>query len=44
MEEMTLRIPVHIKARLTADLKERLKLEMSEALKNADLELQQMEF
>ncbi|MDR2007054.1 MAG: YlqD family protein [Acidaminococcales bacterium] len=44
MEEMTLRIPVHIKARLTQDLKERLKAEMSEALKNADLDLQQMEF
>ncbi|MDR3349876.1 MAG: YlqD family protein [Acidaminococcales bacterium] len=44
MEEMTLRIPVHIKARLTPDFKERLKAEMNEALKNADLELQQMDF
>jgi hypothetical protein len=44
MEEMTLRIPVHIKARLTPDLKERLKAEMGEALKNADLDLQQMAF
>ena len=44
MEEMTLRIPVNIKARLTADLKERIKTEMNDALKNVDLELQQMEF
>jgi hypothetical protein len=44
MDEMTLRIPVHIKARLTEDFRERLKAEMNEALKNVDLELQQMEF
>jgi hypothetical protein len=44
MEEITLRIPVNLKARLTADLKERLKTEMNEALQNVSLELQQLEF
>jgi len=44
MEEMNLRIPVNIKARLTADLKERIRSEMSEALKTVELELQQMDF
>lgn len=44
MEEMTLRVPVTIKARLTPDLKEKLTAEINEALKNVQTDLQQLEF
>ncbi len=44
MEEMTLRVPVNIKARVTAALKEKLAADINEALKNVELELQQLEF
>lgn len=44
MEEMTLNIPVNVKAILTDSLRAQLNAEMKEALKNVDLELQQLEF
>lgn len=44
MEEMTLRVPVTIKAILTPDLKEKLTSEIEEALRNVQLDLQQLEF
>ncbi len=44
MEEMTLRVPVNIKAKVTTALKERLAAEINDALKNVDLELQHLEF
>ena len=44
MDEMTLRVPVGVKSILTTQLRNQLKTEMEEALKNIDLELQQLEF
>ena len=44
MQEMTLRVPVTVKAKLTEDLKTKLTEELNEAIKNVDLELQQLEF
>lgn len=44
MDEMTLRVPVHVKSILTEKLRNQLRVEMNEALKNVELELQQLEF
>lgn len=44
MDEMTLRVPVHVKSILTEQLRSHLRNEMDEALKNVELELQQLEF
>lgn len=44
MEEITLRVPVTIKARFTPDLKEKLAAEINEALNNVQTDLQQLEF
>ncbi len=44
MQEMTIHLPVNVKAILTSNLKEQLKKEMQETLTNVDLELQQLEF
>lgn len=44
MDEMTLRVPVHVKSILTEQLRNQLRAEMNEALKNVELELQQLEF
>lgn len=44
MENMTLKCPVTIKAKVTEDLKNHLTAEIQEALKKADIELQQIEF
>lgn len=44
MENMTLKCPVTIKAKVTEDLKSHLTAEIQEALKKADIELQQIEF
>ncbi|MBP2651294.1 MAG: hypothetical protein H6Q74_2119 [Firmicutes bacterium] len=44
MESMTLKCPVAIKAKVTDKLKKQLAVEIQEAIKNADHELQQIEF
>lgn len=44
MESMTLRCPVTIKAKVTEDLKAQLAAEIQDALKKADMEIQQIEF
>lgn len=44
MESMTLRCPVTIKAKVTEDLKAQLAAEIQDAIKKADMELQQIEF
>jgi len=44
MESMTLRCPVLIKAKVTENLKAELIAEIQEAIKKADMELQQIEF
>lgn len=44
MESMTLKCPVTIKAKVTDELKRQMAAEMQDAVKKADLELQQIEF
>ncbi len=44
MDEIKLRVPVAIKALVTKDLKDKMRAEIQEALKNVELELQQLEF
>ena len=44
MDEMTLHVPVNVKAVLTTALRSQLKLEMEDAIRNVELELQQLEF
>ena len=44
MESMTLKCPVTIKAKVTEDLKKELSTEIQEKIKQADVELQQIEF
>ena len=44
MEQMTLKCPVTIKAKVTENLKKQLAAEIQEAVKKADMELQQIEF
>ncbi|MBP2644760.1 MAG: hypothetical protein H6Q75_200 [Firmicutes bacterium] len=44
MESMTLKCPVAIKAKVTERLKKQMAVEIQEAIKNADHELQQIEF
>ena len=43
MDSMTLKCPVTIKAKVTEDLKNRLGAEIQDAIKKADIELQQIE-
>ncbi|HAK75238.1 MAG TPA: 16S rRNA processing protein RimM [Sporomusaceae bacterium] len=44
MDNMTLKCPVTIKAKVTEDLKSRLAAEIQDGIKKADIELQQIEF
>ena len=44
MDSMTLKCPVTIKAKVTEDLKNRLGAEIQDAIKKADIELQQIDF
>lgn len=44
MDNITIKCPVTIKARVTEDLKKHLAGEIQEAIKKADIELQQIEF
>ncbi|MBP2653158.1 MAG: hypothetical protein H6Q73_727 [Firmicutes bacterium] len=44
MDSMTLKCPVAIKAKVTERLKKQLAAEIQEAIKNADMELTQIEF
>ncbi|VBB05645.1 ylqd protein [Lucifera butyrica] len=44
MDSMTLKCPVTIKAKVTEELKKHLAAEIQEAIKKADMELQQIEF
>jgi len=44
MNSITLKCPVTIKAKVTEDLKKQLAAEIQDALKKADMELQQIEF
>lgn len=44
IENLTIKCPVTIKAKVTEDLKAQLAAEIQEAIKKADLELQQIEF
>ena len=44
MDNMTLKCPVTIKAKVTEDLKNRLAAEIQDGVKKADIELQQIEF
>lgn len=44
MDNMTLKCPVTIKAKVTEDLKARLAAELQDGIKKADIELQQIEF
>jgi hypothetical protein len=44
MENMTLKCPVTVKAKVTETLKKQLAAEIQEAVKKADMELQQIEF
>ncbi|TCL40214.1 YlqD protein [Anaerospora hongkongensis] len=44
MDNMTLKCPVTIKAKVTEDLKARLAAEIQDGIKKADIELQQIEF
>lgn len=44
MESMTLKCPVTIKAKVTEELKKKLSEEIQQNIKQADLELQQIEF
>lgn len=44
MDSITLKCPVTIKAKVTEDLKQQLAAEIQDALKKADMELQQIDF
>lgn len=44
IENLTIKCPVTIKAKVTEDLKAQLAAEIQEAIKKADVELQQIEF
>ncbi len=44
IESLTIKCPVTIKAKVTEDLKAHLAAEIQEAIKKADVELQQIEF
>jgi hypothetical protein len=44
METITIKCPVTIKAKVTEDLKKQMAAEIQEAIKKADMELQQIEF
>ncbi|MDR3589670.1 MAG: YlqD family protein [Negativicutes bacterium] len=44
MESMTLKCPITVKAKVTEQLKKQLAAEIQEALKKADMELQQIDF
>lgn len=44
MDSITLKCPVTIKAKVTDDLKNQLAAEIQDALKKADIELQQIDF
>ncbi len=44
MESITLKCPVTVKAKVTEDLKKQLAAEIQEAIKKADMELQQIDF
>jgi len=44
IESLTIKCPVTIKAKVTEDLKTQLAAEISENIKRADMELQQIEF
>ncbi len=44
IENLTIKCPVTVKAKVTEDLKAHLAAEIQEAIKKADLELQQIEF
>lgn len=44
MDSITLKCPVTIKAKVTEDLKKQLAAEIQDAIKKADMELQQIEF
>lgn len=44
MENITLKCPVTIKAKVTEELKKQLAAEIQDAIKKADLELQQIDF
>ncbi len=44
MDSITIKCPVTIKAKVTEDLKSRMAAEIQEAIKRADIELQQIEF
>ncbi len=44
MENMTIKLPVTIKAKVTEGLKKQLTAEVQEAIKKVDMELEQIEF
>lgn len=44
MENITLKCPVTVKAKVTEELKKRLAAEIEDGLKNVEMELQQLEF
>ncbi|WP_425060819.1 hypothetical protein SCACP_15740 [Sporomusa carbonis] len=44
LDNLTIKCPVTIKAKVTEDLKAQLAAEIQEAIKKADMELQQIEF
>lgn len=44
VENLTIRCPVTVKAKVTEDLKARLAAEIQDAIRKADIELQQIEF
>jgi len=44
MENMTLKCPITIKAKVTEQLKKQLAADIQEAMKKADMELQQIDF
>lgn len=44
IENLTIKCPVTVKAKVTEDLKTKLAAEISENIKRADMELQQIEF
>ena len=44
MENMTIKLPVSVKAKVTESLKKQLIAEVQDAIKNVDMELEQIEF
>ena len=44
MENMTIKLPVTVKAKVTESLKKQLIAEVQDAIKNVDMELEQIEF